>query len=91
MSMVVAFVVLVALQIFSVMYAGQAAGRAAWDAARAHSLGQSASSAAYASVPGAVTVETVEVFGDGVRVTVTSPDFLPLMPAGSITRTAYVP
>lgn len=82
---------LVGLQIFSAMYAGQAASRAAWDAARAHSLGQSAVAAANASVPGAVEVADVQTFADGVRVTVRATEFMPGLEIGPITRTAYVP
>lgn len=84
-------VCLVALQIFAVMYAGQAAGRAAWDGARAQSLGQSASGAAHASLPSGVQVESVQILGDGVRVTVRPHTFLPFMDPGTISRSAYVP
>lgn len=84
-------VCLIALQIFAVMYAGQAAGRAAWDGARALSLGQSASSAAHASVPSGVQVESVQTLGDGVRVTVRPHAFLPFMDPGTISRSAYLP
>lgn len=82
---------LVALQVFSAMYAGQAASRAAWDAARAHSLGQSAVAAATASVPGSVEVADVQTFADGARVTVRATEFMPGLEIGPITRTAYVP
>lgn len=91
MAFVVMWVVLIGLQIFSVMYAGQAAGRAAWDAARAQSMGQSATGAANASVPGAVSVESVSTAGDGITVTVRTAEFLPFMEIGPISRTAYVP
>lgn len=84
-------ITVVALQIFAVMYAGQAAGRAAWDAARAQSLGQSAVSAAHASMPGSVSVESVSSVGDGIRVTVRPHQIMPGLDVGTISRTAYLP
>lgn len=91
MSAVVAFACLVALQIFSAMYAGQAASRAAWDAARAQSLGQNPRAAAEASLPGSVRVESISTSGDGVHLSVRTREFLPLARIGTITRSAYVP
>ena len=91
MAAVVAFTVVVALQIFSAMYAGQAASRAVWDAARAQSLGKDPRAAAEASLPGNVRVESISSTGDGVHLAVRTTEFLPMVKIGSITRTAYIP
>lgn len=91
MAAAVAFTVLVALQVFSAMYAGQAASRAVWDAARAQSLGQNPLDAAQESLPGSVRVESIRSTGDGVHLAVRTREFLPLVEIGTITRTAYVP
>ena len=87
----VAVVMALALHLFSAIYAGQAAGRVAWDAARARSLGQSPSAAADASTPGGLSLVSVETLGDGVRVTVRSPKVIPWLDAPTASRTAYVP
>lgn len=91
MAAVVAFTIVVALQIFSAIYAGQAASRAVWDAARAQSLGENALAAAEASLPGSVRVDSLHTTSDGVHLSVRTREFLPLVRIGTITRTAYVP
>lgn len=80
-----------ALALFGTIYASQAASRAAWDAARAYSLGQSAVSAANNSLPGAVQLMDVRTLGDGVEVTVRPPNIFPVLELPEITRTAYIP
>ncbi|MGD8148814.1 hypothetical protein [Ornithinimicrobium sp. Y1694] len=80
-----------ALQLFSAIYTGQAAGRAAWDAARAQSLGQSASAAASRSLPGGVELLSVNSLGDGVEIKVRAPAPLPWPKIPDVTRRAHVP
>lgn len=87
----VVVVMALVLHLFSAIYAGQAVGRVAWDAARAKSLGHSPTAAAEASTPGGLSLVSVETLGDGVRVTVTSPTVIPWLDAPTATETAYVP
>lgn len=91
-SALVMVVMALVLHLFSAIYAGQAAGRVAWDAARAKSLGESPSAAAGRSTPGGLSLVSVETLGsDGVRVTVASPTVIPWLDAPTASRTAYVP
>lgn len=87
----VVVVMALVLHLFSAIYAGQAAGRVAWDAARARSLGQSPTTAAERSAPGGLGVSVETLGSDGVRVTVTSPTVIPWLDAPTASRTAYVP
>jgi Tfp pilus assembly protein FimT len=92
-AILVSLVLALALQFFSAVYASQAAGRAAWDAARAQSLGQSPASAASASLPGNVSLVRVTSLGDGVEIVVRAPEPLrvPVLALPEIKRRAYVP
>ncbi len=91
LSFVVLMVFAMAAQVASAVYASQAADRAAWDAARAQSLGHSAHAAADASLPGAVHLVSVSAGGSRASVTVRAPDVFPVLDLPTITRTAYVP
>lgn len=90
-SFLVMLVFAMAAQVVSVVYAAQAADRAAWDAARAQSLGRSAAGAADASLPGGVSLVDVAAGGDRATVTVRAPQVFPVVGPTTITRTVYVP
>jgi Flp pilus assembly protein TadG len=74
----VLMVVVLALQVLIMAYTAHAASQAARDAARAYSLEASPQSAAAASLPGAVSLVSVNTFGPhhGVRVVVEAPAML---------------
>lgn len=91
LSFVVLLVFAMAAQVAGVVYAAQAADRAAWDAARARSLGQSAHAAADRSLPGAVELVTVSTGATSARVTVRPPEVFPVLDLPTISRTAHVP
>lgn len=87
----VVIVMALCLHLFSAIYAGQAAGRVAWDAARAMSLGQSPSAAAQRSTPGGLDVVMIRTHPDGVEVSLRAPTVIPWLDGPVATKAAYVP
>jgi hypothetical protein len=85
-------VLVAALQVMILGYTAHAASQAARDGARAYSLDQSATAAAHASLPGAISLVNVSTFGPdhGVRVTVEAPPMLFLVDR-QVTRSVTMP
>jgi len=74
----VLLVLVLALQVLIMAYTAHAASQAARDAARAYSLAASPQAAAVASLPGAISLVSVNTFGPhhGVPVVVEAPAML---------------
>ncbi|TDT31277.1 TadE/TadG family type IV pilus assembly protein [Naumannella halotolerans] len=85
-------VLLLGMQLLAVVYTANAASQAARDAARAYSLGQSPVSAAEASLPGSLSLVSVDAFGPdhGVRVVVEAPSFV-VIADRDVTREVVMP
>ena len=85
-------VLVAALQVMILSYTAHAASQAARDGARAYSLDGSATAAARASLPGAISLVNVTTYGPehGVRVTVEAPPMLFLLDR-QVTRSVTMP
>ncbi len=89
---IVLLVLVGALQVLIMAYTAHAASQAARDAARAYSLEGSPQAAAEASLPGAISLVSVNTFGPnhGVRVVVQAPAML-FLTDRQITRQVTMP
>lgn len=89
---IVIVVLLVLLQVGAFVYALNGANQAVRDAARAASLGSSATAAAEASLPGAIKVKRLEKISSPNRyeLEVTVPKFIPFTDL-TVTRVADMP
>lgn len=85
-------VILILVQAGAFVYATNGANQAVRDGARAKSLGQSASTAVHASLPGAINAKRIShVAGENaIELEVTVPTFIPRADF-SVTRTADMP